>query len=394
MKKSPLLAIFLLVALDLIGFGLIIPILPYYAKSLGASATTLGLLMMSYSAMQFIFSPLWGKHSDKIGRRKVLLLCIGGMMVAMLALGFAHSIAQLFLARILAGLFGANISVAQAYIADVTPPETRAKGMGMIGAAFGIGFLIGPALGGILSKWGYGTPALVAAGLSLVNLIFAFFNLPEPPISQDVRAEHRPHVTRSVWAEAMANSPVALAIGLFFLATLSMAQIETSFALFLLARFQLDAYHAGLILALMALVMGLVQGGGIGKLVKAFGERKLIGMGILLMMVSLWGLSFFQALGLFVVGVTVYGLGYALTNPSLSSLASRFAPAHSQGATLGVYQSAGSMGRILGPLAAGLLFDHLGLTAPFLAASGMFAVMFVLILLFGRVWNVLNILQI
>src|SRR3989338_6845379 len=173
MNKKPLLTIFLVVFIDLVGFGMIIPILPYYAVSFQASATTLGWLMMSYSAMQFVFSPFWGRLSDRIGRLPVLLACIAGIGVSMVLLGMAKSLIWLFAARILAGFFGANISAASAYIADVTKPSERAKGMGLIGAAFGLGFLFGPVLGGLLSKWGYGTAAYVAAGLSFGNLIFA-----------------------------------------------------------------------------------------------------------------------------------------------------------------------------------------------------------------------------
>jgi MFS family permease len=386
MKKSPLVIIFLIVAIDLIGFGLIIPILPYYAKSFGASATTLGFLMMSYSAMQFVFSPLWGRRSDKIGRRKVLLVCIFGMMCAMVALGCAHSVPQLFLARLLAGFFGANLSVAQAYIADITTLDQRAKGMGLIGAAFGIGFLIGPALGGVLSKWGYGMPAFVAAGLSLINLIFALVALPEPKIDEAQRALDRPRLTHQVWGDTLRHHPVALAIILFFLVTMGMAQIETSFALFLLARFGLDAYHAGLILALMALMMALIQGGSIGKLAHAFGERRLVAYGSFVMVASLLGISFSTLLHTFIACVVLYAVGYALANPSLASLASRFAPADAQGATMGVYQSAGSLGRILGPLIAGVLFDRLGPAVPFTAASFIFALVFVGVALRGSVW--------
>src|SRR5262245_16201796 len=185
MKKSPLLIIFLVVFVDLVGFGIVIPILPYYAKSFGASATTLGILMMCYSGMQFLFSPFWGRLSDRIGRRPVILTSILGIGLSMVVLGFARSLAWLFAGRLMAGFFGANISAASAYIADVTPPEKRAKGMGLIGAAFGLGFLFGPALGGVLSRWGYGTAALVAAAISLFNFLFASLRLEEPRLSEE-----------------------------------------------------------------------------------------------------------------------------------------------------------------------------------------------------------------
>src|SRR3989344_4688486 len=199
MKKNPLIAIFFVVFIDLVGFGIVIPILPYYAKSFGAQATTLGWLMMCYSGMQFLFSPFWGSLSDRIGRRPVILTCLVGISASMALLGFAKSLVWLFSARLLAGFFGANISTAAAYIADVTKPENRARGMGMIGAAFGLGFLFGPALGGILSRWGYGTGGYVAAGLALLNFLFAVMVLKEPRLSAEIRAQHRSHPTFKAW---------------------------------------------------------------------------------------------------------------------------------------------------------------------------------------------------
>lgn len=378
MKNKPLLTIFLVIFIDLLGFGIIIPILPYYAVSFHATATTLGWLMMSYSAMQFIFSPFWGSLSDKVGRRPVLLTCITGIGASMLLLGMAQSLVWLFAARILAGFFGANISAASAYIADVTKPEERAKGMGMIGAAFGLGFLFGPALGGFLSKWGYGTAAYVAAGLSLFNLIFAFFVLREPDISREIRAQHRSKLVRSFLLKTLKTPKVGTAIFLFFLVTFGMAQLEMSFALFVLQRFHLGAMQAGLILALMALVMAGVQGGGIGKLAKSLGEKKLVLYGCVLMTIALTGASFSFVLGIFIFFVAIHALGYGVTNPSLSSIVSRNTPPDIQGGTLGVYQSAGSLGRILGPLLGGVLFDRLGAGIPFLSAAFFFAVAFVL----------------
>ena len=178
-SKSSLLILFSVIVLDLIGFGIVIPILPFYAEQYGANATLLGLLLTSYAVMQFLFSPIWGKLSDQIGRKKVLLLTMGGSVLGLLILGLAHSLTLLFVGRILSGAFGANISVASAYVTDVTTPENRAKGMGMIGAAFGIGFILGPAFGGMLSVYGYSVPILAAAGLGAVNVVYAMFRLGE-----------------------------------------------------------------------------------------------------------------------------------------------------------------------------------------------------------------------
>ena len=372
MKRSPLINIFLIVFIDLVGFGMMIPILPYYAKFFGASATMLGVLMMSYSGMQFLFSPLWGRLSDRLGRRPVLLTCILGIGLSMTVLGAAKSLVWLFAGRLLAGLFGANISAASAYIADVTPPEKRAKGMGLIGAAFGLGFLFGPALGGVLAQWGYGTVAWTVAILALFNFIFALFTLKEPNLSETTRAEHRSHFNKQQWWQIVAEPKTGMPIVLFFLVTLGIAQMETAFALFLLARFGLGATQAGMILAAMAVVMVIVQGGAIGKLVHYFGEPKLVLFGTTFMALALAAASFSIDLKFFIVAALFHSLGYGVTNPSLLSLVSRNAQAGGQGATMGVYQSAGSLARIVGPLLAGLFFDHAGIGSPFLIASGFF----------------------
>ncbi len=384
MHKKSLLIIFLVVFIDLVGFGMVIPILPYYAKSFGASATTLGFLMMSYSAMQFLFAPFWGKKSDRIGRRPILLISILGIACSMLILGFASSLIWLFAGRILAGFFGANISAASAYIADITPPEGRAKGMGMIGAAFGLGFLFGPALGGILSQWGYGSVAFVASVMAFLNFFFALFFLKEPSLSQEQRQSHRHRIDQKSSLQILKNPKTGFAILLFFLVTFAFAQLETTFALLLLERFGLDAKHAGEILALMAVVMVFIQGGAIGKLVKKWGEVRLTIIGTALMAIALSAASLTHHLLYFVGALLIQAVGFALTNPSLSSLASRNADADKQGATLGLYQSAGSLARVIGPLVAGILFDYCGSKTPFLSASGIFAISFIFCLSYGK----------
>ena len=394
MKKNPLIAVFLVVFIDLVGFGIVIPILPYYAKSFGAEATTLGWLMMCYSGMQFLFSPFWGSLSDRIGRRPVILTCLIGISASMALLGFAKSLVWLFAARLLAGFFGANISTAAAYIADVTKPEDRAKGMGMIGAAFGLGFLFGPALGGLLSQWGYGMGGYVAAVLAFLNFIFAVIVLKEPLLTAEIRAQHRSRPTFTAWRQTIAVPQTGLAVVLFFLVTMGIAQLETSFAFFLLARFHLDAVHAGWILALMALFMVGIQGGAIGKLVRWRGEAKLVVMGCGLMTGALLAAGFSRTLPIFIILLLFHSIGYAITNPSLSGLVSRHAPKEMQGSTMGIYQSAGSLARVMGPLAAGLLFDHLGITAPFLAASFLFAGALILSYARKQVWEQTNLKQV
>ncbi|MFO1519113.1 MAG: MFS transporter [bacterium] len=389
MKKSPLFIIFLVVFIDLLGFGMIIPILPYYVKSFGASAVTLSWLMASYSGMQFLFSPFWGNLSDRIGRRPVLQISILGIGASMVVLGFANSLFWLFLGRIIAGFFAANLSVASAYIADVTPPEKRAKGMGMIGAAFGLGFTLGPPIGGYLSKLGhgYGLPAYVVGGLAFLNFVFASLRLKEPDLSVELRKSHRNRPTSELRKQILENPKTGLAILMFFLVTTGFAQLETTFALYLLSRFNLDADHAGYILGYMGIVMILIQGGAIGRLVKAAGEIRLVFFGTGLMAISLLAASFSATQVLFILPLLILAFGYAITNPSLSSLTSRNAPREIQGATMGTYQSAGSLARIIGPLIAGLLYDHWGRQTPFWGASALFFLVCVISLVKKSVWN-------
>lgn len=380
MRKGSLLTIFLVVFIDLVGFGIVIPILPYYAQAYGANAWELGWLMTTYSLMQFIVAPMWGQLSDRIGRRPVLLGSIFGTALSMVLLGFAPSLLWLFIARTFAGISAANISTASAYVVDVTSEEDRAKGMGMIGAAFGLGFIFGPAIGGVLSRYGYSTPMFAGAGLAFLNLIFAFFKLEEPPLTEEARAAHRTKRfdlknIRNVLSEPRTR----LAIGLFFLLTFAVTQMEVTFAIYLKALFGLDAQHAGELLAIMGLIMVAMQGGAIGKLSKRYGEPKLITIGFLICTVALAGFGSVTTFAAVVVSLCFLGFGHGMLHPSLSSLASKGASPDRRGATMGVFQSAGSLARVLGPPAAGLLYDRLKPNAPFLGGSVILALGFVII---------------
>lgn len=388
-KKSPLLIIFLVVFIDLVGFGIVIPILPYYAKQFGATATQLGWLMAAYSGMQFFFAPVWGRLSDRIGRRPVLLMTIFGVALSMIALGLSNSLWMLFCARLFAGICGANISTATAYIADVTSPENRAKGMGMIGAAFGLGFIFGPAIGGALSIHGYGVPMFFAAGLSALNLIFAFFKLTEPPLTQSAREKNRSkRFDAKAFAQTMGDHRTRLATVSFFLVTLGITQMEVCFAIFVLARFGLGAREAGWLLAFMGTLMVLIQGGLIGRLSRRFGESRLIATGAVAMALGLIIFAFSGKIALVFFALTLLAIGNGITNPSLSSLASKGASAETRGATMGIYQSAGSLARVIGPVTAGLVYDRFGIHVPFLMAAGVmifaFGPNFISILLEGQ----------
>lgn len=374
MKKSPLLVIFFVVFLDLVAFGIVIPILPYYSKTFGANAFALGWLMAIFSIAQFLFSPVWGGLSDRIGRRPVLLLTILGGAASMVATALAGSFWILFAARLLAGIFGANISTAAAYIADVTSPSERAKGMGIIGAGYGLGFIFGPAIGGLLSVHGYHVPILLAAALSFINFVFAFFVLQETlkPGSNEAPAGKK--FSFMGLQAAFAKGSTAIPILLFFLSTLAFTQLEVVFGLFVLSRFGFEARDAGWLLAGMGLVSAFFQGGLIGRLAKKYGERNLLPLGFFFFTASLAGAALSPTVLIFTLFLFGVAVGNGLVNPSLSSLVSKGAPGDKRGGVMGIYQSAGSLARVVGPPAAGLMFDRMSISSPILLSSALMAV--------------------
>jgi MFS transporter, DHA1 family, tetracycline resistance protein len=377
MRRSALLIIFLIVFIDLVGFGIVIPILPYYSQTYGASGWALGWLMTTYSLLQFLFTPVWGRISDKVGRRPVLLVSLFGTGVGMCVLGFAPSLEWIFIGRIIAGICGGNISTAYAYVADITVEKDRAKGMGLIGAGFGLGFIFGPAIGGILSKYGYGVPMFAGAGLAFLNLLFAFIKLEEPRLSPEARSANR---ARRFDLEstriALGDRRTRLAITLSFLFTFAFAQMETVFAIYFGAQYGYDAKDAGMLLALMGIVMVSVQGGMIGVLVRRFGEVRLISTGILICVIGLTSFASLNSLTFVVISLCVLAFGHGILHPSLSSLASLGATSEHRGVVMGVFHSASSLARVFAPPCAGWLYDHISGRAPFYAGSIVLCVAF------------------
>lgn len=355
-------AIFLTVFLDLLGFGLVIPLLPRYAQSLHATPFEIGLIAASYSAMQFLFVPVWGALSDRVGRRPILLVSMVATSASMVMLGFAESFAMLVAARLVGGVATANIAVAQAYIADTTTHEGRARGMGLIGTAFGLGFVLGPFVGGVLSTVSLGTPARVAAALALLNFVWAFFALPES-LPKDQRGHARklrigPDI--KTFRRVFAQQGLAIGIVLFFVTTVSFANLEQTFALYAHDEFGLDAKATGYILGMVGVIALVVQGGLIGRLNARFGEVRLIRLGNLLQAIGFFGIGYSAGHGLLVLylAVAVLSIGNGLVNPSVSTYVSRRAPAHAQGESLGVMQSMGSLARVVGPTFGGFLYGH------------------------------------
>ncbi|HWN08354.1 MAG TPA: MFS transporter [Pyrinomonadaceae bacterium] len=362
MKRSPLVVIFTTVFIDLVGFGIVIPVLPYFAEGsrFSASPRTIGILIASYSLMQLIFSPVLGRLSDKHGRRPVLLISIIGTGIGFLILGFATTLWMLFLGRILDGITGGNISTAQAYVADITTPEERAKGMGLLGAAFGLGFIFGPAIGGILSQWGIGVPFFFAAGLCFANALLLYFTLPET-VTPDHPARTSAARGRG-WSQLLKSFKqprLGFVLSIYFLFIVAFSIMTTTFSLYTMFRFGYDAQHNGYLFAYVGLLAVIVQGGLIGKLVKRFGELPLVVIGALFFAISLFAVPFVGpergGLIALLVGGGIFSLGNSLATPSLTTLASRSVGPAEQGGVLGVVQSIASLARAVGPALAAVL---------------------------------------
>jgi MFS family permease len=395
MKPAPRLgAIFLTVFVDLLGFGLVMPFLAKEARdTFHVSAFTATLLGSVYSLMQFLFVPVWGRLSDRVGRRPVLLWSIAGTALTMAGLGaslaWGASVAWLFAARVFGGVATANLGTASAYIADVTKPEDRAKGMGLIGVAFGLGFILGPAMGGALAKIEIAghrgpVPCFAAAGLSVVNFVWIALGVAES-LSREVRASTPKRrlapMNVTVVAESFALPGVALAVAMNFLVVVSFTNLDQTFTFFCGDLFGIDERGTGYVLAFIGVVAALVQGGVVRPLSKRFDERLLMRAGAILQAVAFAGLASAGSLG---ARALLYGsggllaVGNGLTQPTTAAFISRRAPADRQGATLATNQSFASLARTFGPALGGWLYGSLGPSAPYTAASIGMAVAFAL----------------
>jgi MFS transporter, DHA1 family, tetracycline resistance protein len=370
---SPLVIIFVTVFIDLLGFGIIIPLLPFYAESFGASAFAIGLLGTSFSLMQFLFSPIWGRWSDRIGRKPIILVGLLGSCLSYVTMALAGSLALLFVARIIGGIAGANIPTAQAYIADITTPENRAKGMGMVGAAFGLGFIFGPAIGGVLSRVSPATPMWCAAALCLGNFIAAWFLLPE---SRRANASTRTLGRMEAFRHAMRQPTLLLVLALYFLVTMAFSGFEATFALFTEAKFGYTAASIGFLFAFIGLILSLIQGVLVGRAVKRVGERRLIPIAIVLISIGIGLIPFVWNVPTLLGALALLAIGMGFNNPSLSSLVSKLSHEDDQGGILGLASSIASLGRVVGPAWGGYLYDAYGMTTPYLSAAGLMFIAF------------------
>ena len=375
--------LFLVVFIDLVGFGLIIPLLPFYAEYFRASPDVVGLVMATYSFAQFLAAPLWGRLSDRVGRRPVLLGTLAGSVVAYIGLGLVDSLWMLFAARALGGAMAGNIAAAFAYVADVTTPDNRAKGMGLIGAAFGLGFIAGPAIGGILAgpdpiNADYQTPAFAAAGLSLAALALAAVRLKEslPP---EMRA--RAPVKRSRWREfkdILTRPRVGLLIALSFLATFVFAGMETTFAMWSRRQFGWGPEQNGYLFASVGFLAAGIQGGLVGRLAGAFGEARLITHGAVSLAAGMVLLPFSDTLPVLAASMILMAYGFSIINPSLNSLISLQVGKEEQGSVFGVSRSATTLARVVGPVWAGFLFATFGKDWPYFGGALVMVVVIIL----------------
>lgn len=410
-KKTAYVILFTIVFLDMVGFGIIIPLLPYYGQTfageiqqigsfLGVSMAPEGLviavLFSVYSLMQFVFSPVWGRLSDRFGRRPVLLWNLFGSVLAYIIFGVAGSLFVLFLSRVIQGVAGAKIATAQAYIADITPPEKRARGMGMIGAGLGLGFVFGPAIAGLLISlesslldWAfldsllqhniYSLPGYFAALLSLANLVVLYFLLPEPRERNISKSGQRFRIWN--WGElrsVLEHPQLGLLLLIIFLATTAFSSMESMFALWGESALGIDEQTNSYLFAYIGVLIAINQGLIVGRLAEKIGEHRLIILGTGTLMVALVLLPFSATLWILMGVLAILAFGSGVNTPSLQSLVSQTSHDSEVGGTMGLSQSTSSLARIIGPLLGGWVYDLFGIQFPFVVGGLIMLVAFLL----------------
>ncbi len=365
--------VFLIVFIDLVGFGIVIPILPLYVEDFGPSPVVFGLLMASFSIMQFLFAPILGRLSDRVGRRPVLLVSLLGSAVGYVLFGIAGSLGMLFASRIIDGISGGNISTAQAVIADITGPEDRARGMGLIGAAFGLGFVLGPAIGALLVTVAPWLPGFAAAAASLVAFVLVLTLLPETLGPEARRKARRHRFDLRDFSAALSHPLLGLCLVMVFATIFAFANFETTFAQFARLRFDFSTSTIAWLFVYAGVLGAVVQGGLVGRLSKWFGEARLIMVGTFLSFLALGLLAQAPGRGPLLATLALLALGQGIAHPSLSSLTSKLVSADEVGGIMGVYQGMSSLARIVAPFWAEVVYGSLGFAWPF--RSGSFAML-------------------
>ncbi len=361
----PLLIIFLTIFVNLVGFGIIVPLLPFYAETFGASPLVIGLLFAVFSICQLLAAPVLGNWSDRYGRRPVLIFSLLGTVVSFVMLALAHNVTMLFLARIIDGLSGGNISTARAYVADVTEPKDRARAYGLIGAAFGLGFIFGPALSGMLARVSYTAPIWAAALITLIATVMAWLWLPETV-----------HRTRAGTTMPFRSLPALLRrpglgrmLVIDFVYWFAFAMFQTTFALFTARRFQFDASQTGYLFSLFGVLGAIVQGGFIRPVVQRFGDKPTFMAGLVCSTVGLVGATLTHSVGPFVVALVPLALGIGFGHPTVTSLVSRAARDEEQGRVQGAASAVESLGRTVGPVWGNASLQRFGESVPYVSAA-------------------------
>ena len=351
--KKALPILFLVMFLVMVGFGIIIPVMPFYAEEIGANPMELGLLMAVYSLMQFIFAPMWGRISDRIGRKPVIMIGIGGLGVSFILMGLSSQLWMLFAARIIGGfLSAANMPTIMAYVADITTPENRAKGMGIIGAATGMGFIFGPAIGGIFSKTSLTLPFYIAGASSVITFFLVMFILKES-LSIESRQQRKKDKT-SMLKQFTGAISILFTMQLFI--SLSLSGLEATFAYFAAKKAGLGTVQLGYIFMIMGVASAIVQGGLIGKLTKRFGEGTVIQGGIIVSAIGFGLILLADSFITSAIYLTIFGIGNGVIRPSVSALITKTSTA-GHGSSTGLLSSMDSLGRIIGPPLGGVLFS-------------------------------------
>ena len=373
--------IWICVALDLVGFGIVLPILPLYAERFGASAVTATALVTAFSAAQLVFSPIWGRLSDRVGRKPVLVLSLAGTAVASLITGLAGAVWVLFLGRIVDGISGASVSVAQAAVTDVAPAEQRAHLLGLLGAAFGVGFVAGPAIGGLAALRGPHIPFFIAAAIAGVNAVVASRRLPE---THGFGRENR----RAAPKNAPKTRGVGALLAVTFISLVAFSGFEATFALFGSRRLHLHLASTGAVFAAVGVVLVVVQGGLVRPAVRSLGERGVLVLGLLANAVGLALLARVHSFSGLIPAVLLLTVGQGLVSPTLSSVLAGKVGEHERGGMLGVQQAAGGLARIVGPIAAGFAFGRIGVPAPYAAGAAlMLGALVIVVLPRGNIWE-------